>query len=78
MDIDQHYLMTCKSIIDKVVPENPKYKDLVSFYLDDYIYKIVGPKAPKVTAMIIDLPIEDIKLMMQDWSLFNTRIQEAC
>ena len=33
--------------------------------------------AHKITEILINLPIEDIKLFMQDWSLFNTRIQEA-
>ena len=45
--------------------------------LYEFIQQIVGPKAPKITGMFIDLPIEDIKLIMQDWSLFNTRVQQA-
>ena len=27
--------------------------------------------------MLIDLPIEELKLILQDWSLFNTRVQQA-
>ena len=37
----------------------------------------VGDKAPKVTGMLIDLPIEDIKPIMQDFKLFSTRISQA-
>ena len=77
MSIDQRYLITCDSIINAVVPENPNYKDQVGTILYEYIQQIVGPKAPKVTGMIIDLPIIDIKLIMQDWELFNTRVQQA-
>ena len=45
--------------------------------LYEHINGLVGPKAPKVTGMLIDLPIEDIKLIMQDWSLLQTRVQQA-
>ena len=45
--------------------------------LVELIQQFVGPKANKVTGMLIDLPIEDLKLVMQDFSLFNTRIQQA-
>ena len=31
----------------------------------------------EVTGMLIDLPIDDVKLIMQDWSLLNTRVQQA-
>lgn len=27
--------------------------------------------------MITDLPIDDLKLIMQDWSLLNTRVTQA-
>ena len=77
MNIDQRYIMTCHSIINAVVPENPNYKNQVGTILYEYIQQIVGHKAPKVTGMLIDLPIEDIKLIMQDWSLLNTRVQQA-
>ena len=43
----------------------------------EHINVLVGAKAPKVTGMLIDLPIEDIKLIMQDWSLLQTRVQQA-
>jgi len=45
--------------------------------LYEHITGLVGAKAPKVTGMLIDLPIEDIKLIMQDWSLLQTRVQQA-
>lgn len=59
------------------MPENPNYKEQVGTVLYEYIHQIVGNKAPKVTGMLIDLPIEDIKHVMQDYSLLNTRIQQA-
>ena len=67
----------CSSIYNSVVPENPNYKDCLGAILFEYVKHIVGDKAPKVTEMIINLPIEDIKLIMQDWSLFNIRVLQA-
>ena len=77
MTIEQRYLYACHQILAAVVPENVNYKDQVGTVLYDFITHIVGPKAPKVTGMLIDLPIDDIKLIMQDWSLLQTRVQQA-
>ena len=78
MTIEQRYLMTCNAIIHAMVPENPNYKEQVGTTLYEYIAQLVGTtKAPKVTGMLIDLPIEDIKLIMQDFSLLQTRVQQA-
>merc|ERR1712051_412380 len=77
MSQEQRYLMACHAIIPAVVPENPNYKDQVGTVLYEHINNLVGAKAPKVTGMLIDLPIEDIKLIMQDWSLLQTRVQQA-
>ena len=77
MSQEQRYLMACHQIIPAVVPENPNYKDQVGTVLYEHINTLVGGKAPKVTGMLIDLPIEDIKLIMQDWSLLQTRVQQA-
>ena len=78
MTIEQRYLMTCNAIIHAMVPENPNYKEQVGTTLYEYIAQLVGTtKAPKVTGMLIDLPIDDIKLIMQDFSLLQTRVQQA-
>ena len=76
MSVEQRYLLSCQQIIYAVVPENPSYKEQVGTIFFDYIKHIAGPdKAPKVTGMLIDLPIDDIKMIMQDWSLLQTRVQ---
>ena len=69
--------MACQQIFPAVVPENPNYKDQVGTVLYEHINVLVGAKAPKVTGMLIDLPIEDIKLIMQGWSVRRTRVQQA-
>lgn len=77
MGIEQRYLMSCHQILTAVVPENPNYKEQVGTVLFEYIQHLIGNKAPKVTGMLIDLPIDDIKMIMQDWSLLNTRVTQA-
>ena len=70
MSVEQRFLLACQQIIYAVVPENPNYKEQVGTVIFDFIKQITGPEmAPKVTGMLIDLHIEDIKLIMQDWSL---------
>ena len=46
------------------MPENPNYKEQVGNVIYKYVENIVGTNAGKVTGMIIDLPIEDIKPIM--------------
>ena len=33
--------------------------------------------APKVTGMLIDLPIDEIKAYLQDYGMFGVKVQEA-
>ena len=43
-----------------------------------FVVSEVGEEvAPKITAMIIDLPIEDLKLILESHSLLLTRIAQA-
>jgi len=61
---EKRYLKACKQIIDSGTFENLNYKDQVGTILYDFISQIIGPKAfmvPKITGMLIDLPIEEIK-----------------
>ena len=74
LTLDQKYIMTTNAILPAIVPENPNYKDQVGTVLYEFVNQLVGQKAPKITGMLIDLPIDDIKLIMQDWSLLQTRV----
>ena len=74
LTLDQMYIMTTNAILPAIVPENPNYKDQVGTVLYEFVNQLVGQKAPKITGMLIDLPIDDIKLIMQDWSLLQTRV----
>jgi len=44
----------------------------------EFVKKLLSPeKAPKITGMLIDLQLADIRQMMQDWNLFTTRVRQA-
>ena len=58
----QEYLQNGFKILPAVVPNNPNYKAQVGEFIYEYVEKIAGEdKAPKITGMLIDLPIEEIK-----------------
>jgi hypothetical protein len=43
----------------------------------EFVEKITGDKAPKITGMLIDLPIEEIIQYLKDYSKFEEKITEA-
>lgn len=60
LTLDQKFVMTTNVILPAIIPENPNYKDQVGTVLYEFVAQLVGPKAPKITGMLIDLPINDI------------------
>ena len=53
--------------IAAIVPEN-NYKSIAGEFIYEYVEKFVGEqKAPKITGMLIDLPIDDIKMYLYDF-----------
>ena len=69
--------MTTSQILPAIVAENPNYKQQVGTVIYEFVNKLVGEKAPKITGMLIDLPISDIQLIMQNYDLFKTRVAQA-
>ena len=65
-------------LLPAVVPENPNYKRFVGEFIYEYVEKLVGEeRAPKITGMLIDLPIEEIKGYLYDFSKLYTKTGEA-
>lgn len=61
-----------------VVPENPNYKSIVGEFIYEYVEKFVGDvRAPKITGMLIDLPIDEIKGYLYDFSRLYQKIGDA-
>ena len=77
LTIDQKFVMTTNVIFPAVIPDNPNYKDQVGTVLYEFVAQLVGPQAPKITGMLIDLPINDIQLILQNYDLFKTRVGQA-
>lgn len=56
-------------------PENPNYKTQVGQIIFSFVAKFIGvEKAPKVTGMLIDLSIEEVRRYLQNFDLFVERI----
>ena len=61
-----------------VVPNNPNYKAQVGEFIYEYVEKIAGEdKAPKITGMLIDLPLNEISGFLVDYSKLQEKITEA-
>ena len=57
------------SYLPAVFPENPNLKQMVGEFIYSYVEEFVGENlAPKITGMLIDLPIEDIKAYLYDFN----------
>lgn len=72
------YNMKGFSYIPAVYPENPNYKQLVGEFIYPYVEEFVGENiAPKITGMLIDLPVEEIKNYLYDFGRLYFKIGEA-
>ena len=58
--------------------ENPNYKNMAGEYIYEHVEKVAGKeKAPRVTGLLIDLPIEEIKAYLYDYNRLLIKIGEA-
>ncbi len=72
------YLSETSKIVPGVNPENPNYKSQVGEVIYSYTEKLIGEeRAPKITGMLIDLPVEEIREYLTDYSKFTEKLHEA-
>lgn len=71
------YLMRCAPLVKGVVPANPFYKNQVGTELYPFVQQLKGPKAPKITGMLIDLQIPEIHNILQNFDHFVMRVEQA-
>ena len=65
-------------MLPAVQERNPNLKDQVGQIIFDYIEKMVGQeRAPKITGMLIDLPIPEIQRYVTNFNLFAERVHQA-
>lgn len=78
MTNEQLFHEKCQHILPAMIPENPNHKEQAGTVFYEFVIKVVGNEmAPKITGMLIDLNINDIKQMMGDYNLFTTRVRQA-
>lgn len=72
------YAAACSEILPSVVPQNEMYRTQVGTVIYDYVIQISGPeRAPKITGMLIDLPLQDIHIYMQSHDQLVDRVRQA-
>jgi hypothetical protein len=61
-----------------IVPENPNYKTQTGQTIFSFVERVAGGAlAPKITGMLIDLPIEEIQKYVVNFDLFVQRMHQA-
>jgi hypothetical protein len=56
---------------------NPQYKQTVGGAIFEFVQSLVESFAPKVTGMLIDLPVAEIQKYLVNFDLFLQRVSEA-
>jgi hypothetical protein len=65
-------------LIPAVAPQNPNVKEMIGEFIYSYVEKFVGEAmAGKITGMLLDLPHEEIKKYIYDFSYLYQKIGEA-
>lgn len=75
--VKEAYLMQCMPLIKGVVAQNPFYKNQVGTAIFGFVERLKGPKAPKITGMLIDLNIPEIHSILQSYEHFIMRVDQA-
>ena len=74
----QEYLQNGLKILPAVTHNNPNYKAQIKAFIFEYVEKIAGEdKAPKITDMLVNLPIEEIKGYVVDFGKLQQKVSEA-
>ena len=78
MTIGQKYLAQTSKYIPALNHNNPHMKQQVGSCIYEYVQQLVGDeKAPKITGMLIELPINQIKDYMMDFGNLQHKVKEA-
>lgn len=61
-----------------VNPANPTYKNSVGEFIYEFVEQIAGDEfAPKITGMLIDLPVPEIVGYVTDYFKLQGKVNEA-
>jgi len=74
----QKYMMNAQKLLPSVTERNRYLKDQVGHLIFDYVNMIIGAeKAPKITGMLIELPVQQIKEYLVSFEALQMKVQEA-
>jgi hypothetical protein len=73
-----NYLMRTAKILPAVDERNPHLKGQVGECIYEDIVQMIGPDlAPKITGMLIDLPVNQIKQYLSSYDALYMKVTEA-
>lgn len=76
--IQLQYMQQAMRMVPAVTNANPNYKSQVGEVIYEFVEKIAGEEfAPKITGMLIDLPLEDIKAYLQNFNVLEEKVKQA-
>lgn len=65
-------------IVPSVKADNPHLKQSVGNAIFDFVTKLKGSAlAPKITGMLIDLPLEETQHFLSNYAEFTKKVDEA-
>jgi hypothetical protein len=74
----QKYMMNAQKLLPSVTERNRYLKEQVGNLIFDYVNMIIGSeKAPKITGMLIELPVQQIKEYLASFEALQLKVQEA-
>jgi len=70
--------METQKLLPSVTERNPYLKDQVGQVIFQFVNMMVQPdRAPKITGMLIELPVDQIKAYMANLDALRAKVQEA-
>jgi len=65
-------------IMSAIVPHNPTLKQNVGNVIFPFVSRLIGSeKAPKITGMLVDLNIDDLRKQLLSFDFFEGNIRKA-
>ena len=78
MNHSTKYLFQASKLLPSVTERNPYLKEQVGNLIYDFVCIVIGPdKAPKITGMLIELPVSQIKQYLSSFDALKLKVTEA-
>jgi len=78
MTANQRYQSVTMKLIPSVTEKNPYLKDQVGQAIFEFVNMMVpAERAPKITGMLIELPVDQIKHILSSLDALSAKVKEA-